>query len=69
MTESAITTLEDKLDQLIRLCDRLKQENEAYQEKESKWLRERTRLIEKNELARTRVEAMISKLQNLESES
>lgn len=69
MTESAIATLEDKLDQLIRLCDRLKQENEAYQEKESKWLRERTRLVEKNELARTRVEAMISKLKNLEAES
>lgn len=69
MTENAINTLEDKLDQLIRLCDRLKEENEAYQEKESKWLRERTRLIEKNELARTRVEAMISKLKNLETES
>jgi cell division protein ZapB len=69
MTETAIATLEDKLNQLIHLCDRLKQENDAYQEKESKWLRERTRLVEKNELARTRVEAMISKLKNLEAES
>ncbi len=69
MTETAITTLENKLNQLIHLCDRLKLENDAYQEKESKWLRERTRLVEKNELARTRVESMISKLKNLEAES
>ena len=32
------------------------------------WLKERTRLLEKNELAKTKVEAMIMRLRALEQE-
>lgn len=69
MTPSALANLENKIEQLIRACDQLRAENRALHSKESDWIRERTRLIEKNELARTRVEAMISRLKSLESES
>lgn len=68
-THGGLTALEAKLDRLLALCERLKQENHRLREQESGWLRERTRLIEKNELARTRVEAMISRLKSLETEN
>ncbi len=61
--------LEKKLDQLILICARLDRENKELKERESNWLHERTRLVEKNELARSRVEAMIGRLKNLETES
>lgn len=69
MTRATLSALEAKLDRLIQLCDQLNRENRQLRDKESGWLRERTRLIEKNELARTRVEAMITRLKSLETES
>lgn len=68
-SESSLSALERKLDALINLCERLSRENRLLQEQKSEWLRERTRLIEKNELARVRVEAMIARLKNLQAES
>lgn len=67
--QSSLSSLERKLDALINLCEKLSRENLALQEQKSDWMRERTRLIEKNELARVRVEAMIARLKNLEAES
>lgn len=68
MTDESLHQLEAKLDRLIALCERLAQENRALKEKEAEWQQERTRLIEKNDLARNRVEAMIARLKNLEAE-
>ncbi|TQV69697.1 TIGR02449 family protein [Exilibacterium tricleocarpae] len=62
-------SLETKLDKLVVLCEHLLQENQSLKTRESDWLRERTRLMEKNELARTRVEAMITRLKSLEEET
>lgn len=68
-SESTLSTLENRLDALIKLCEKLSRENHHLQKQKSEWLRERTRLIEKNELARVRVEAMIARLKSLEAES
>jgi cell division protein ZapB len=68
MSDNLLLTLETKLDKLILLCSRLQQENAEFKARESEWLRERERLIEKNELARSRVEAMITHLKNLDAE-
>jgi cell division protein ZapB len=68
MSDDLLLTLETKLDRLILLCNRLQQENAEFKARESEWQRERTRLIEKNELARSRVEAMIVHLKNLDTE-
>ena len=68
MSDELIHTLEAKLDELIRQCSRLQQENNELKHREGEWQRERVRLVEKNELARTRVEAMITRLKSLESE-
>lgn len=76
MTDQNLLTLESKLDQLILQLERLQQENSALhkqtsnlKEREANWLAERSRLIEKNDLARNRVEAMISRLKSLEEQA
>lgn len=68
MSDDLLNALDAKLDRLILLCTRLQQENADYKARESEWQRERTRLIEKNELARSRVEAMITHLKNLNTD-
>ncbi|MGB1868704.1 MAG: TIGR02449 family protein [Porticoccaceae bacterium] len=59
---------EDKLDRLIGLCQQLKQENQALREREAGLVGERSQLIEKNELARQKIETMINRLRNLSAE-
>lgn len=59
MSEHTLEELSDKVDQLIRHCEKMKL-------REQQLLQERTRLIEKNEVARTRVEAMIGHLKTLQ---
>ncbi len=68
MSDDLLLSLENKLDKLILLCNRLQQENTELKAREGEWQRERQRLIEKNELARSRVEAMITHLRNLDAE-
>ena len=68
MTEQALKDVEAKLDELISLCNRLEKENATLKAKEESWQHERARLLEKNEIARNRVEAMINRLKNLETE-
>lgn len=66
MTDS--DKFEEKLDRLIELCQQLKQENQALREREAGLLGERSQLIEKNEMARQKIETMINRLRNLSAE-
>jgi cell division protein ZapB len=68
MSDELLLSLETKLDRLILLTNRLQQENAELKARETTWQQERLRLIEKNELARSRVEAMISHLKSLDTE-
>jgi cell division protein ZapB len=68
MSNDLLLSLETKLDRLLMVCQRLQQENAELKARESDWQRERQRLIEKNELARNRVEAMITHLKSLDVE-
>ena len=63
-----LKTLESRVDDLIQLCHQLKSENQALREQQSLLMAERTHLLEKNELARSRIEAMILRLKNMEQE-
>ena len=65
MTDKTVTVIEKKVDALIQRCAELEAETAALRAKEDAWEKERSRLIEKNEQARTRVEAMITHLKNL----
>ncbi len=66
MARNDLQQLEDKIDRLIAVCEHLQAENQSLREREANLLKERGRLVEKNETARSRVEAMITRLKNLE---
>ena len=68
MSAEQFRALEHQIDQLIYRCQQLEQENRNLRQQEQSWRKERTKLVEKNELARTRVEAMIHRLKALEQE-
>lgn len=61
-------TLESKVDELIELCNVLSRENRALRAQQQNWTTERAKLIEKNELAKSRVESMITRLKALEQD-
>ncbi|MDM3872030.1 TIGR02449 family protein [Porticoccus sp. W117] len=69
MQQDQLQHIEQKVDRLIALCTRLHQENKTLREREASLLRERSKLIEKNEQARNRVEGMITRLKSLNSEA
>ena len=68
MSDIDLTSLERKIDELVQLCDQLARENQALSEQHGDWAAERAQLIEKNELAKSKVEAMISRLRSLEQD-
>ncbi len=63
-----IALLEAKIDELIEVCDTLERKQALMDADREKWLQERTRLLEKNELAKNKVEAMIMRLKSLEQD-
>lgn len=69
MDEQQFIALERKIDELIKLCDVLNAENNALKNRESTWTLERSRLVEKNELARHKIESMITRLKSLEQDA
>ncbi len=60
--------LEEKVEELIELCNVLGKENRALRTQQQNWTTERAKLIEKNELAKSRVESMITRLKTLEQD-
>ena len=66
MADQRLQVLEQKIDELIALCDQLNRENRALKAESAAWQQERQDLMDKNEIARTRVEAMINRLRAME---
>ncbi len=58
--------LEQQVRELIDLTSTLARENQALRNQQRNWTAERAKLIEKNELAKSRVESMITRLKALE---
>lgn len=69
MSKKLLLDIESKLDELIGRCTSLEKENARLKAREETWQQERTRLVEKNEIARSRVEAMIARLKGMGQES
>ncbi len=65
-TETDLKQLEQRVDELIDTVGLLKNENTSLRQQKDKLVGERSQLIEKTEAARSRVEAMISRLRSLE---
>jgi cell division protein ZapB len=67
MDESDLKKLEQRVDQLIEAVAHLQDENRSLRNLHSDLVNERDELLEKTELARGRVEAMISRLRDMEN--
>ncbi|CDF81726.1 TIGR02449 family protein [Pseudomonas sp. QL9] len=69
MEDADLHALIAKFDLLLQRLEQLKAENRLLRANEKNWREERAHLIEKNELARHKVEAMILRLKALEQDS
>ena len=65
-TQSVVAEIGARVDRLVELCRRLGEENRSLRQSQEQLANERASLIAKNEQARSRVEAMISRLKSLE---
>ena len=63
-----IKDLEIKIDELIQLCDELERKQAVMEADRETWLAERTRLLDKNQMAKSKVETMIMRLKALEQD-
>lgn len=68
MSDSSFKSLEAKVDALIQLCGEMKNENQRLREKEHEWQLERTNLLNKNQLAKSRLEKVLERLKTLQQE-
>ena len=60
--------LTQRVEELIKLCDRLREENTRLKATQTQLQTAHARLADKNELSRTKLESMISRLKTLEVE-
>lgn len=68
-TTADFARLEGQVEKLIKVCTQLKTENSLLRGRQVALVTERARLIEKNDVARIRVEAMITRLKSLGDET
>jgi len=68
MSDTDIIKLENRIDELITICDQLKNENSVLRERQEIMSKERERLIEKADLAKVRVETILNRLKTMESQ-
>ncbi len=64
-----LTALEAKLETLIAEFSQIKNENKSLKVKQDALVREKAKLLEKTNLAKTRIEAMITRLKAMEHDS
>ena len=69
MQDADLRALTTKLELLIQRTEQLKAQNRQLLASANAWREERVQLIEKNELARSKVESMITRLKDLEQNS
>jgi cell division protein ZapB len=68
MENDAIQQLEQQVDELLRASRRIREENMLLKSQQVAWLTERTQLVEKTEMARSRIETMVGRLKELDDE-
>ena len=66
MDESSISRFSGKVEQLIEYCQRLEADNAKLLKSQEQLQLERSKLLQKNDLARTKIEGMIGRLRALE---
>lgn len=66
MSDQTLKLLEQRVEELAAVCRRLNRENQALKSGHSNLTEEHARLVEKTQIARARIEAMIGRLKSLE---
>ncbi|CAM3815583.1 hypothetical protein CCOS865_05452 [Pseudomonas reidholzensis] len=69
MQDNDLQALMSRFELLIERVEQLKRQNALLVAQEKTWREERAHLIEKNEIARRKVESMIVRLKALEQDS
>jgi len=65
-SSTELRDLEEKLDKLIEKYESTEKENTTLKTKQDELVKEKAKLLEKTTIARTRVEAMITRLKSME---
>ncbi|CAI8867984.1 TIGR02449 family protein [Methylocaldum szegediense] len=63
--DAELMRLENRIESLVAAYEQLRDENQVLKSTLDEWMRERVQLSEKSEMAKRRVEAMISRLTSL----
>jgi cell division protein ZapB len=66
MEELTLEELSEKVSRLVKYCEQLRADNLALKQFQDDWHKERAQLMQKNDLARNKIEAMIGRLKALE---
>jgi len=66
VAETGLNKLEFRVDELVNICDQLRDENQTLRVEHAKTSADKASLMEKNDQVRTRVEAMIGRLRSME---
>ncbi|MFV3404896.1 TIGR02449 family protein [Pseudomonas sp. NY15463] len=69
MQENDLQALMSRFELLIERVEQLKRQNALLVAQEKTWREERAHLIEKNEIAKRKIESMIMRLKALEQDS
>jgi cell division protein ZapB len=64
--ELALQHLEQRIDTLVQVCQRLHEENSQLKNQQADLVQQRSALMDKTDKAKSRVEAMISRLKVME---
>lgn len=66
MLTQDLEALEAKVEELVKLCETLANENRALRERNRTWAAEKSDLVERNELARSKIDALIDRLKSMD---
>jgi cell division protein ZapB len=69
ITDTDLKSLEHRIDELIRHCHRLKEENRLLRQQQTSLVAERAKLKQKTDLARSQTENMLLRVKALEVEA
>lgn len=67
--DHSFVALEQRVNELIRLCERLIADNQTLREQQTALLAERQHLVEQHEQSRARIDAIMARLKGLEQPS
>ena len=68
MEKNDLQQLEQPIDDLLRVSRRTREENMLLKSQQSAWVTERAKLVERTELARSRIDKMVERLKELDNE-